>query len=174
MRCHLSKTALSLRWHRCRFSKSRNERIASPKKLYIGDVGIKNLVTGFRDLGASYENLVFLKIKNNSPSYYLKDLIEIDFIFKDTLIEAKYGLNLNEKQRKLFEKVKIKNKVVAKGVDCFLWVHTPQLAAIGFLISFTPSSENKKQYHRQYQTAHQMILAHTPGRSHYSYSSCSC
>jgi len=102
-----------------RFSKSYNEIITSPKKIYIGDVGIKNMITGFRDLGASYENLVFLKIKDFEPSYYLKDLIEIDFRFKDTLIEAKFGLDLNEKQKKVFESAKVKNKIVAQGVDFF-------------------------------------------------------
>ena len=33
-------------------------------EIYVGDIGIKNLITGFKDLGASYENLVFLKIND--------------------------------------------------------------------------------------------------------------
>ena len=74
-----------------RFSKTYKENITSPKKIYIGDVGIKNIITEFKDLGASYENLVFLKIKDKNPNYYLEDSIEIDFITKDSLIEAKYN-----------------------------------------------------------------------------------
>ena len=103
-----------------RFSKSFNENITSPKKIYCGDVGIKNMVTGFRDLGASYENLVFLKIKTKNPSYYKKDSMEIDFITKDTLIEAKFNKKIEKKQKGLFDSIKRKNKTIAKGVDFFI------------------------------------------------------
>ncbi len=34
-----------------RYSNSYNERVTSPKKIYVGDVGIRNLVSGFKDLG---------------------------------------------------------------------------------------------------------------------------
>lgn len=103
-----------------RWSKSFNENITSPKKVYVGDVGIKNMITGFRDLGASYENLVFLKIKNEEPRYFLENKIEIDFRTKECLIEAKYGLKLNEKQKELFDRIKIKKKIIAKDVDYFI------------------------------------------------------
>ena len=103
-----------------RYSKSYNESITSPKKIYIGDVGIKNLITDFKDLGASYENLVFLKIKEKIPSYFLKDGIEIDFITKDSLIEAKYNHELNKKQEECFNLIKSKHKIIAQGMDFFL------------------------------------------------------
>ncbi|MBU0929471.1 MAG: ATP-binding protein [Nanoarchaeota archaeon] len=103
-----------------RYSKSLNEKITSPKKIYIGDVGIKNLITGFKDLGASYENLVFLNIKDKNPNYYLDKSIEIDFITKDSLIEAKYNQNLNKNQKEIFDKFKIKNKIVANGYTFFI------------------------------------------------------
>jgi uncharacterized protein len=103
-----------------RYSKSLNERITSPKKVYVGDVGIKNTITGFKDLGASYENLVFLNIKDKHPAYYLKDTIEIDFITEDTLIEAKYNQELGKKQKELFDSLKIKNKIVAVGYKFFI------------------------------------------------------
>ena len=103
-----------------RYSKSINERITSPKKIYAGDVGIKNLITGFKDLGASYENLVFLNIKDKNPSYYLKDSIEIDFITEDTLIEAKYNRELEKDQKEIFDSLKIKNKILAKGYSFFI------------------------------------------------------
>jgi len=102
-----------------RYSKSLNEKITSPKKIYIGDIGIKNLITGLKDLGASYENLIFLKIKNKNPSYYLKNSIEIDFITKDSLIEAKYKQELNKNQQELFDSIKIKNKIIAEGYTFF-------------------------------------------------------
>ena len=103
-----------------RYSKSINEGVTSPKKIYIGDVGIKNIITEFKDLGASYENLVFLKIKDENPNYYLENSIEIDFITKDSLIEAKYNLELNKKQLEAFNEVKSKKKIIANGYKFFL------------------------------------------------------
>jgi hypothetical protein len=103
-----------------RYSKSANEKITSPKKIYAGDVGIKNIITEFKDLGASYENLVFLKIKDKNPRYYLENSIEIDFITKDSVIEAKYNQEINEKQLKVFNSIKSKNKLIAKGYNFFL------------------------------------------------------
>src|SRR3989344_353993 len=103
-----------------RYSKSLNERITSPKKVYIGDIGIKNLITGFKDLGASYENLVFLNIKDKNPNYYLENSTEIDFITEDSLIEAKYNRELEEKQKEVFDSIKIKNKIVANGYKFFV------------------------------------------------------
>lgn len=97
-----------------------NQRIKSSKKLYCVDVGIRNAITGMRDLGAIYENLVYNKIKHQKPNYYMKDGIEIDFITKTDLIEAKYNQEMTEKQKEVFGKVKIKNKVVANGVDFFI------------------------------------------------------
>lgn len=102
-----------------KYSESYNESVTSPKKIYAGDIGIKNMITGFNSLGANYENLVFLKIKDLEPEYYLKDSVEIDFITNDTLIEAKFDSELNEKQKQLFNSIKIKKKIIAKGVGFF-------------------------------------------------------
>jgi len=103
-----------------RYSKSLNEKITSPKKVYIGDVGIKNSITGFKDLGSSYENLVFLSIKDKNPAYYLENTYEIDFITKDSLIEAKYNSELNKNQKELFDSIKSKNKIIANGYSFFV------------------------------------------------------
>ncbi len=104
-----------------RNAKSLNEKITSPKKIYAGDVGIKNLVTGENDRGASFENLVFLKIREEKPEYLYEDGVEIDFITRDAVIEAKYQGEPNERQAlKLGSLKKKKKTVVAKGVDFFL------------------------------------------------------
>jgi len=103
-----------------RYSKSINEKTTSPKKVYIGDVGIKNSITGFKDLGSSYENLVFLSIKDKNPAYYLENTYEIDFITKDSLIEAKYNSELNKNQKELFDAIKSKNKIIANGYSFFV------------------------------------------------------
>ena len=103
-----------------RYSKSVNESITSPKKVYIGDIGIKNSITGFKDLGASYENLVFLNIKDKHPSYYMDNSIEIDFITEDSLIEAKYKQELTKNQKELFNAIKINIQDVANGCAFFM------------------------------------------------------
>ena len=102
-----------------RFSKSRNEKITSPKKFYIIDNGLKNLVMPF-EKGSSFENLVFINLyKNRNPldtiNYYLKEGTELDFITRNSLFEAKYqGKELTEKQKNLFKKIKRTNKSIIK------------------------------------------------------------
>jgi hypothetical protein len=103
-----------------RFTKSYNEKIVSPKKIYAGDVAIKNLITGNADFGASYENLVFLKIKNEKPEYYNENGTELDFITPDAVIEAKYGPGMNEKQADAFKSINRKKKILADGVRFFI------------------------------------------------------
>lgn len=97
-----------------KFSKSVNENITSPKKFYISDLGIKNIVSENKEKGSDFENLIFLKIKNKNPYYYLKEGIEIDFITKDMLIESKYLSSIEGKQKILFDNIKRKNKIVVR------------------------------------------------------------
>lgn len=98
-----------------------NERLKNPKKIYASDIGLKNIATGFRGKGAIFENLVFLHIKNKSPSYVSSAGIEIDFITKDKfLIEAKYNSVLNTKQQKLFDKTIANKKIVIDSAEIFL------------------------------------------------------
>jgi len=89
-----------------------NQRLRTGKKLYAGDVGLKNMATGFRDRGAVFENMVYLKIKHNDPCYIYEDGNEIDFFFKDTLMEIKFGKELKGKQLRLFEKIPAKKKII--------------------------------------------------------------
>lgn len=80
-----------------------NERLRAPKKVYSADLGIKNFITGFRDKGAVFENIVYLFIKDRVPCYVYKNNLEIDFYFDDTLLEVKYGLEMDKKQKKFFD-----------------------------------------------------------------------
>lgn len=94
-----------------------NERILSPKKVYAADLGIKNLFTGFRDKGSSFENYVYTLIKHKEPHYIYENSIELDFITSDkTVIEVKYNSDFNEKQKQLFEKFKAKEKIIIKNI----------------------------------------------------------
>ena len=98
-----------------------NERIKNPKKIYAGDIGLKNVVTGFRDKGAIFENLVFLKIKHLNPSYLYIDGIELDFMTENKiLIEVKYNSILNHKQQKLYDNTDANKKIVIDSIDSFL------------------------------------------------------
>ncbi len=95
-----------------------NETVLSSKKIYAADIGIKNLFTGFRDKGAIFENIVYLKIKHLKPSYVYEDGVELDFITeKESLIEVKYDKTLNEKQQQLFDKISAKEKVVIQNFN---------------------------------------------------------
>lgn len=97
-----------------------NEKIKGINKIYASDVGLRNVTTGYRDKGAIYENLVFLKIKDHKPSYLYVDGIEIDFVTQNgTLIEAKHNSTLNAKQQKLFDSFMAKNKYVINGFEGF-------------------------------------------------------
>jgi predicted AAA+ superfamily ATPase len=97
-----------------------NERLKSPKKIYAGDIGIKNIYTGSSDKGAVFENLVYLKIKHKYPCYIYENKIEIDFLTKDKiLIEAKYNSELTDKQKQLFESINADKKVLIKNVKDF-------------------------------------------------------
>ena len=98
-----------------------NEKIKNPKKIYAGDIGLKNVVTGFRDKGAIFENLVFLKIKHLHPNYVYIDGIELDFMTENKiLIEVKYNSVLNQKQQKLYDNTDAKEKIVIDSIDSFL------------------------------------------------------
>ncbi len=97
-----------------------NEKITSQNKLYSGDIGIRNAYTGYRDKGAVFENYIYLKIKEKKPYYYVEDGAEIDFITdryfgSQYLIECKYNSELTEKQKKVFEKAVVKNKIILNG-----------------------------------------------------------
>ncbi|MDO9577543.1 MAG: ATP-binding protein [Candidatus Cloacimonadales bacterium] len=96
-----------------------NERRRSGKKIYAGDVGIRNMVTGFRDKGSLFENLVYFEIKHLSPCYFYQDGIEIDFKTADHLIEVKFNSEMTPKQEQLFNSLQGK-KILVDSVDGFL------------------------------------------------------
>lgn len=95
-----------------------NERILSPKKVYAADLGIRTLFTGFRDKGSLFENYVYLHLKDKNPRYVYEGGAEIDFITTDgTLIEVKYGSDMTDAQRMLFERFPSNQKVVVRSID---------------------------------------------------------
>jgi len=97
-----------------------NERLRSPKKLYAADVGIRNHMTGFRDKGAIFENLVFLKIKHKNPCYVQQNGAELDFFAGGRLIEVKLDSDFAPQQRALFDSFKAKEKRLIRGMDDYM------------------------------------------------------
>ncbi len=94
-----------------------NERIRSAKKVYAGDIGIRNYYTGYRDIGSIFENYVYLKIKHLSPEYIYQNTEEIDFYTEDKrLVEAKYhDEELSKKQQILFDKTIANKKYIIRN-----------------------------------------------------------
>ena len=99
-----------------------NERIRSGKKIYAGDIGIRNMVTGFRDKGAIFENLVFFDIKHLSPCYFIQKGIELDFKTADHIIEVKYNSEMTTRQKELFASQSCK-KILINNINSFLNLH---------------------------------------------------
>ena len=102
-----------------RYAKSLNAVMKSPKKIYLADIGIKNIFVGFRDKGALFENLVFLKIKQNKPNYFFEDGKEIDFIVKDYAIEVKFR-QVTEEELMFFNNSKFKKKILVTNYKDYL------------------------------------------------------
>ncbi len=97
-----------------------NERLRAPKKIYAADMGIRNYFTGFRDKGAVFENLVYLKIKNQRPCYVYQNGLELDFYFDGTLLEVKYERELEGKQEAFFQQYPAKRKIQIRTVQDYL------------------------------------------------------
>ena len=97
-----------------------NERLRAPKKIYAADMGIRNYFTGFRDKGAIFENLVYLKIKHQRPCYVYQNGLELDFYFNDTLLEVKYDRELEGKQEAFFQQFAAKRKIQISTVPDYL------------------------------------------------------
>jgi predicted AAA+ superfamily ATPase len=93
-----------------------NEKLLAPKKIYACDVGVRNIFTGFRDLGSLFENYVYLQIRHKGLFYIYKDKTEIDFFTNDgTLIEAKFhNEKLSDKQQRLFDDFNAKQKFIVR------------------------------------------------------------
>ncbi|MCP5108269.1 MAG: hypothetical protein GY950_33090 [bacterium] len=59
-----------------------------------------------------------MKVKNFDPVYVLENKLEIDFYLDNrVLVEVKYGEDIREKQKELFDKFKADHKLVLKGYN---------------------------------------------------------
>ncbi|MHA1401353.1 MAG: ATP-binding protein [Candidatus Heimdallarchaeaceae archaeon] len=98
-------------------SKSLNEQIRAPKKVYVADTGIRTMFVGYKDKGALFENLVFLKLKNSNPCYGILNGKEIDFVVgKNCAVEVKYKREVDDKQLSYFYNSEYKKKILIKNI----------------------------------------------------------
>ncbi len=90
-----------------------NETLLSSKKVYAADLGMRNLITGFRDKGAVFENIVFMALKSYHPKYVYQDGHEIDFMIDgNILVEVKYHREIESPQLEIFENIKADSRHV--------------------------------------------------------------
>lgn len=112
---YLEETYLIYLMPKC--SKSLNEQIRAPKKVYIADTGIRTMIVGYKDRGALFENLVFLKLKENTPCYALVNGKEIDFVIgNNCAIEVKYRRDIEDKALAYFYNSHYKKKILLKNI----------------------------------------------------------
>lgn len=94
-----------------------NEQILAPKKIYAGDIGIRNIFTGYRDKGCVFENYIYLNLKQYNPFYIYQNTNELDFYIKNrALIEVKYhNEELSINQQKLFDDFVSPHKAIIRN-----------------------------------------------------------
>ncbi len=96
-----------------RWSNSLNEKIYSPKKIYLGDVGFRYALSGKFSTGSNFENLVFLNILEKEPSYYIKEGVELDFITRTKeVFECKLRDDVAPEQLKLLDRLRKKGYTI--------------------------------------------------------------
>lgn len=105
-----------------RYAKSLNAVMKSPKKIYIADNGFRTVFVGERDLGALWENLVFLQFRERKVSYFLENEKEIDFIVEYLpkrcfAVEAKLKDHISDGEKMILEKAPCKEKILASTVN---------------------------------------------------------
>ncbi len=101
-----------------RYTKTLNERIKSPKKIYIADNAFRTVFVGLKDIGALWENMIFLQLKEKKVSYYFENDKEIDFIVelfpKHCLaVEAKWKDEISSEEKETVELAPCKEKMIA-------------------------------------------------------------
>jgi len=95
-----------------------SERKAAPRKIYIADNGIANVLTPTVNTGSLAENTVFniLRLKSE-VRYNIVDSKEIDFITRDCIYEVKYKVDIEQDEIKHLKKVRGKKRKIVITYD---------------------------------------------------------
>jgi predicted AAA+ superfamily ATPase len=95
-----------------------NKRINSPSKIYMEDIGIRQVFSEGTRIGKQFENYAYLMIKSHNLCYIYENSIEIDFLIdKNYLVEIKYNDELKKNQKELFKKTNANKKMIIKNLE---------------------------------------------------------
>jgi uncharacterized protein len=134
-----------------RFSQKVHERLSWPKKIYVADLGITNILAFSEDIGKRMENAVFLEILrrvNYNPLtkiYYFKDREnEVDFVVKEgleieQLIQVSYVSNKDEiEKREIRALLKASDLLNCKNLLIITWDYEDEIKANDKIIKCLP------------------------------------
>jgi len=135
-----------------RFSQKIYERMSWPKKIYVADVGISNILSFSEDLGKRMENVVFLELlryTNLDPLleiYYYRDYQqrEVDFVLKSSkgiwkLIQVTYASAKDEiDKREMTSLIKASNLLKCKNLTVITWNYEEQIKVEDKIIKCVP------------------------------------
>jgi predicted AAA+ superfamily ATPase len=90
-----------------------SERKAAPRKIYITDNGIVNVLTPSVNVGSLVENIIFniLNLKTE-VRYRIMNSREIDFVTSDCIYEVKYKTDIDEDEIKYLKKIRDKKRKI--------------------------------------------------------------
>jgi len=135
-----------------RFSPRVYERMSWPRKIYVADLGIVNILALSEDIGRRMENLVFLELlrkTNENPMleiYYFKDAQqrEVDFVLKEgvgvkQLIQVTYASSRDEVgRREIKALLKASEKMKCSNLLIITWNYEDELEINRKKIRFSP------------------------------------
>jgi hypothetical protein len=134
-----------------RFSQRVHERLSWPKKIYVADLGITNILAFSEDIGRRMENAVFLEVlrrTNYNPLmqiYYFKDREnEVDFVLKEglrikQLIQVTYANSKDEiEKREIKALLKASELLNCKDLLIITWDYEDEIKANSKIIKCLP------------------------------------
>jgi predicted AAA+ superfamily ATPase len=134
-----------------RFSQKIRERLSWPKKIYVADLGITNILSFSEDIGKRMENVIFLEIlreTNFNPLlqlYYFKNREnEIDFVVKEgriikQLIQVTYANSKDEvEKREINSLIKASDLLGCKDLLIVTWNYEDEVLVNSRKITFKP------------------------------------
>jgi predicted AAA+ superfamily ATPase len=95
-----------------------SERKVAPRKIYIADNGIANVLTPTVNVGSLVENIVFniLRLKTD-VRYDIIDSKEIDFVTKNDAYEVKYKVKIDDDEIKHLKRIRGKKRKIVITYD---------------------------------------------------------
>jgi predicted AAA+ superfamily ATPase len=134
-----------------RFSQKVHERLSWPKKIYVADLGITNILAFSENVGKRMENAVFLELlrkMNYNPLlqifYFKINDKEVDFVLKEglkvkQLVQVTYASAKDEvEKREIKALVKASDLLKCKDLLCITWDYEDEIKAENKKIVFKP------------------------------------